>query len=117
MREGEESAMAEAQRFKRLYPRRQLHAPCQVSCLNQLITGKLLDVSFTGVAIVLPVAIELTEAASVELPEKIRLRVQPVYNQPVFSQQARDQYRIGFQVQFVERGQRAWTSLCHVVHW
>jgi len=43
--------------------------------------------------------------------------VRPVYNQPVFSQQARDQYRIGFKVQFVERGQRAWTSLCHVVHW
>ena len=109
--------MAEEQRFKRLYPRRKLLTPCRVSCADRLIMGKIFDMSYNGVSLLLPGTIELTEAASVELPEKIRLRVQPVYNQPVFSQQARDQYRIGFKVQFVERGQRAWTSLCHVVHW
>ena len=109
--------MAEEQRFKRLYPRRQFSTPCQVSYFDRLITGKIVDVSYNGVSILLPQAVELTEVATVQLPERIRLRVRPVYNQPVFSQQARDQYRIGFKVQFVERGQRAWTSLCHVVHW
>jgi hypothetical protein len=109
--------MAEEQRFKRLYPRRQLHAPCQVSCLNRLISGKIVDVSYDGVGIVFPKAVELTEAASVELPERIRLRVRPVYNQPVSTQEERAQYRVGYKVQLIEKGQQAWTNLCHVVHW
>jgi hypothetical protein len=59
----------------------------------------------------------LTEAASVELPERIRLRVRPVYNQPVSTQEERAQYRVGYKIQHIEKGQRAWTNLCHVVHW
>src|SRR2546428_12915628 len=98
--------MSEEQRFKRLYPRRQVYTHCQVSCLNQLITGKIVDVSYNGVGIVLPVAIELTEAASVELPERIRLRVRPVYNQPVSSREESALYRIGCKIQLIEQGQR-----------
>jgi len=109
--------MAEEQRFKRLYPRRQLHASCQVCFLDRLITGKIVDVSYNGVGIVLPQAVELTEAASVELPERIRLRVRPVYNQPVYTREEREQYRVGYKIQLIEKGQRAWTNLCHVVHW
>ena len=112
--------MAEEQRFKRLYPRRQLHEPCRVSCVDRLITGKTVDVSYDGVGIVLSQAVELTEAASVELPERIRLRVQPVYNQPVFTQTLMEestQYRVGCKVQLIEQGKRDWTNLCHVVHW
>src|SRR2546426_7384370 len=82
--------MAEDQRFKRLYPRRQFGMTCQVNCLDRLITGKIVDVSYNGVGIVLPQAVELTEAASVVLPERIRLRVRPVYNQPVSTQEERD---------------------------
>jgi len=109
--------MAEEQRFKRLYPRSQLHASCQVNCLGHLITGKIVDVSYNGVGIVLPQAVELTEAASVELPERIRLRVRPVYNQPVSTQEESAQYRVGYKIQLIEKGQRAWTNLCHVVRW
>ncbi len=109
--------MAEEQRFKRLYPRRQFHTPCRVCCLDRLITGKVVAVSYDGVGILLPQAVELTEVASVELPERIRLRVRPVYNQPVFTREERAQYRVGYKIQLIEKGQRAWTNLCHVVHW
>jgi len=109
--------MAEEQRFKRLYPRRQFHTPCRVCCLDRLITGKVVDVSYDGVGILLPQAVELTEVASVELPERIRLRVRPVYNQPVYTHEESAQYRVGYKIQLIEKGQRAWTNLCHVVHW
>jgi hypothetical protein len=114
--------MAEEQRFKRLYPRRQFHAPCRVNCVGRLITGKIVDVSYNGVGIVLPQAVELTEVASVELPERIRLRVHPVYNEPVDTREEREEsaqsnYRVGYKIQLIEQGQRTWTKLCHVVHW
>jgi hypothetical protein len=116
-RRGEVSAMAEEQRFKRLYPRRQYHAPCRVNCVGRLITGKVVDVSYNGVGIVLPQAVELTEVASVELPDRIRLRVHPVYNEPVDAREEWAQYRVGYKIQLIEQGQRIWTNLCHVVHW
>jgi hypothetical protein len=109
--------MAEEQRFKRMYPRRQVHASCQVCCLDRLISGKIVDVSYDGVGIVLPQAIESTEAASVELPERIRLRVRPVYNQPVSTRKESVLYRIGCKIELIEKGQGTWTNLCHVVHW
>ena len=109
--------MAEDQRFKRLYPRRQFGMTCQVNCMDRLITGKIVDVSYNGVGIVLPQAVELTEAASVVLPERVRLRVRPVYNQPVSTQEESAQYRVGYKIQLIEQGQRTWTNLCHVVRW
>ena len=109
--------MAEEQRFKRLYPRRKLLTPCRVSCADRLIMGKIVDVSYNGVSLLLPGTIELTEAASVELPERIRLRVRPVYNQPVSTQEESAQYRVGYKIQLIEQGQRTWTNLCHVVRW
>ena len=112
--------MAEEQRFKRLYPRRQFSTPCQVSYFDRLITGKIVDVSYNGVSILLPQAVELTEVATVQLPERIRLRVRPVYNQPVFTrtlQEESTQYRVGYKVQLIQQGKRDWTNLCHVVHW
>jgi len=109
--------MAEDQSFKRLYPRRQFGMTCQVNCMDRLITGKIVDVSYNGVGIVLPQAVELTEAASVVLPERVRLRVRPVYNQPVSTQEESAQYRVGYKIQLIEQGQRTWTNLCHVVRW
>jgi len=112
--------MAEEQRFKRLYPRRQFHTLCRVSCADRLITGKIVDVSYNGVSLLLPGTIDLTESASVEIPKGVRLRVRPVYNQPVFSQTLTEestQYRVGCKVQLIEQGKRDWTNLCHVVHW
>ena len=109
--------MAEDQRFKRLYPRRQFGMTCQVNYPDRLITGKIVDVSYNGVGIVLPQAVELTEAASVVLPERIRLRVRPVYNQPVSTHEESAQYRVGYTIQLIEQGQRTWSNLCHVVRW
>jgi len=110
--------MAEDQRFKRLYPRRQFGMTCQVNYPDRLITGQIVDVSYNGVGIVLPQAVELTEAASVVLPERIRLRVRPVYNQPVYTHHEESaQYRVGYKIQLIEQGQRTWTNLCHVVRW
>jgi len=112
--------MAEEQRFKRLYPRRQFSTPRQVSYFDRLITGKIVDVSYNGVSILLPQAVELTEVATVQLPERIRLRVRPVYNQPVFNRTLLEEsarYRVGYKIQLIEQGQRPWTKLCHVVHW
>ena len=112
--------MAEEQRFKRLYPRRKLLTPCRVSCADRLIMGKIVDVSYNGVSILLPQAVELTEVATVQLPERIRLRVRPVYNQPVFTRTLLEEsarYRVGYKIQLIEQGQRPWTKLCHVVHW
>src|SRR3989442_15730045 len=105
--------MAEDQRFKRLYPRRQLYTSCQVNCLDRLITGKIVDVSYNGVGIGLPHAVELTEAASVVLPERIRLRVGPAYHQPVSTQEERAQSRAGETIQLIEQRQRTWTNLRH----
>src|SRR5437879_13007581 len=109
--------MAEDQRFKRLYPRRQFGMTCQVNYPDRLITGKIVDVSYNGVGIVLPQAVELTEAASVVLPESIRLRVRPVYNLPVYTPEAIAQYRVGYKIQLSEQGQRTWTNLSRVVRW
>ncbi len=109
--------MAKEQRFKRLYPRRQVSAPCRVSCLDRLIMGKIVDVSYRGVGILLPEDVELNGAASVEIPERVRLRVLPVYNQPVSTREERERHRVGCEVQLIEKGQQAWTNLCHVVRW
>ena len=109
--------MAEEQSFKRLYPRRQFSTPCQVSYFDRLITGKIVDVSYNGVGILLPQAVELTEVATVQLPERIRLRVRPAYNQPVYTHEESAQYRVGYKIQLIEQGQRTWTNLCHVVRW
>jgi len=79
--------------------------------------GNIVDVSYNGVSILLPAAIELTESASIEIPKRVRLRVRPVYNQPVFTREESTQYRVGFKVQLIEQGKRDWTNLCHVVHW
>src|SRR2546422_5466222 len=76
--------MAEEQRFKRLYPRRKLLTPCRVSCADLLIMGKIVDVSYNGVSLLLPGTIDLSEVASVEIPKRVRLRVRPVYNQTLF---------------------------------
>ncbi|HZC68485.1 MAG TPA: PilZ domain-containing protein [Nitrospirales bacterium] len=113
--------MAEEQRFKRLYPRRQVSAPCRVRCQDQLIMAQVVDVSYTGVALVIPTAIELAGKAFVEIPKEIKLQVRPVYNQPVSpreeSMEENTQYRIGCKIQLIEQGKRHWTNLCHVVHW
>ena len=112
--------MAEEQRFKRLYPRRQFQTSCRVSCADRLIIGKIVDVSYNGVSLLLPGTIELTESASVEIPKRVRLRVRPVYNQPVFTRTLTEestQDSVGCMVQLIEQGKRDWTSLCHVVHW
>jgi len=109
--------MAELQRFKRLYPRRQVSTPCRVGYQNQQIMAKIVDVSYNGVGVVLPVAVDLTSEASVEIPKEIKLRVQPVYNRPSSSREEIEQYRIGFKIQLIEEGRRYWTNLCHMVHW
>ena len=109
--------MAKEQRFKRLYPRRQLSAPCQVSCPDRLIMGKIVDVSYRGVGILLLEAVELNGAASVEIPERVRLQVLPVYNQPVSTREESARYRVGCKVQVIEQGERDWTDLCHMVRW
>ena len=91
-----------------------------MSCADSLIIGKIVDVSYNGVSLLLPGTIELTEAASIEIPKRVRLRVRPVYNQPVFTQSLTEestQYRVGCKIQIVEQGKRDWTNLCHVVHW
>ncbi|HZC81823.1 MAG TPA: PilZ domain-containing protein [Nitrospiraceae bacterium] len=109
--------MAEEQRFKRLYPRRQVIARCLVSCPAYLFTGKVVDVSYNGVGILFPEVIDMSGEASVEISEGIRLRVRPVYNQPVSTQQEDIRYRVGCKIQLIEEGKRAWSNLCHVVHW
>src|SRR3989449_11507318 len=112
--------MAEEQRFKRLYPRRQFQTSCRVSCADRLIMGKIVDVSYNGVSLLLPGTIELTESASIEIPKRVRLRVRPVYNQPVFTRTLTEestQYRVGCTGQLIEQGKGDWSSLGHGVHW
>src|SRR2546427_10360103 len=105
--------MAEEQRFKRLYPRRKLLTPCRVSCGDRLIMGKIFDMSYNGVSLLLPGTIELTEAASVEIPKRVRLRVRPGDNQPGFTRtptEGGSQDPVGGKGQPIEQGEPDWTQ-------
>ena len=105
--------MAEEQRFKRLYPRRQFHTACRVSCADRLIMGKIVDVSYNGVSLLLPGTIELTELASVEIPKRVRLRVRPVY----LEQANGERNLMGCRIEFIEHGEPQWMNLCYVPRW
>lgn len=106
--------MAEDEKqFKRVYPRRHVFIPCRLAWQDYRVSGTTVNVSYTGVAGSLPRAGEVRrKEALIHIPDGIVLRALPVYVQHRVESQ-----RAGFKVVLIEKGQRAWTNLCHVVRW
>jgi hypothetical protein len=105
--------MSSGQALKRSFPRRKISLPCWVSRLEQQVLGKTLDISYRGVAIVLPEAIELTEdEARLQIPEGIWL-----WGRSIYLREENDGYRVGYKIERIERGDEPWQQLCYVPRW
>lgn len=81
--------------------------------------GRIRDVSYEGLAVLLRSPIEVTseDAAAIHIAltqgeEKIVLRAQPVHVQP-----RANSSRVGFKIILVERGEQKWHHLCYVPSW
>lgn len=85
--------------------------PCRLSTSAHLLTGTLLDMSFTGVSASFPSTPEGSLAGSLlELPQ-ITLKVSPVSIMRRLSET-----RVRFKVDNIEQGERRWREL-HERRW
>lgn len=105
--------MAEAIQFKRWSPRRKLSLPCWVNWQERQVQGKTVDISYGGVGVVLPEAVEWTEKEiRVQIAVEIGLRVRAIY-----LQESVEGYRVGCKIEVIERGKKQWARLCDVPRW
>ncbi|MDH5738751.1 MAG: hypothetical protein OEY77_00330, partial [Nitrospira sp.] len=85
--------------------------PCRLNTSTSLLSGKLEDMSFTGVSVLLPSTPKgALIGALLELP-RITLRVSPV---SVMNRLGTNCVR--FRVESIERGEQHWREL-HQKHW
>jgi len=71
--------MRDEHQLKRWFPRRKVNLPCTVIWQDRQVRGKTVDVSYTGLGVLLSEAVDVNVEAKVQIPEGIWLRVQPVY--------------------------------------
>src|SRR2546428_13975268 len=107
--------MPDEHQLKRWFPRRQANLPCTVIWQDRQGRGKTVDVSYTGLGVLLSEAVDVNVEAKVQIPEGIWLRVQPGY----LRQENRngERYQGGCKVELVERGEQQWMNLCYVPRW
>jgi c-di-GMP-binding flagellar brake protein YcgR len=107
---------------RRIIQRRKIYTSCQVECGDRLATGKIIDASTGGLAVLLPEAADLIKGETrVHIPpahqpadeslETIVLRVRLVD-----LQKKTKGHRIGLKVEQVESGESDWTQLCREFH-
>ena len=103
--------------LKRWFPRRKVNLPCTVSWQDRQVRGKTVDVSYSGVGVLLPETVDVKEnvEAQVQIPEGIWLRVRPVYLQQ--EHENGERYLVGCKLERVERGEQQWMNLCYVPRW
>lgn len=101
-------------KLKRLYPRRRIALPCWMSWRNEhQVLGKTLDVSYNGVGLVLPEAVNLNGVeTSIMIPEGILL-----WTHPVYLREENESYRVGYRIERIERGEERWRELCYIPQW
>ena len=101
-------------KLKRLYPRRRISLPCWVSWRNEhQVLGKTFDVSYSGLGVVLPEAVNGNEVeTSIMIPEGILLWAHPVYHR-----EENNSHRVGYRIDRIERGQERWRELCYIPQW
>jgi len=84
-----------------------------VSWEDRRVTGKTVDVSYAGLGVLLSDSVDVNAEAQVQMPEGIRLRVQPVYLQ----QANGERNLMGCKIEFIEQGEQEWMNLCYVPRW
>ncbi|SRR6266540_5060974 len=99
--------------LKRWFPRRKVSLPCSVNWQDRQVHGRIVDVSYAGVGVLLSEAVDVKVEVLVQVPEGIRLRVRPVYQQ----QENTQNYLVGCKIELIERGEQQWMSLCYVPRW
>ncbi len=100
-------------KLKRLYPRRRISLPCWVSWREHQVLGKTLDVSYSGLGVVLPEAVNMNGVeTSIMIPEGIL-----VWAHPVYRREENDSHRVGYRIDRIERGEERWRELCYIPQW
>ena len=105
--------MPEEQPLKRWFPRRKVSLPCWVSWRDRQVHGRTVDVSYTGVGVLLSEPVEVNVEAKIQLPEGIKLQVRPVYLQ----REDGELCLVGNKIEFIEQGEQQWMNLCYVPRW
>jgi hypothetical protein len=103
---------------RRIIQRRKIYTSCQVECGDRLASGKVIDASQSGIAVLLPEAGDLVKGDTrVHIPparqpvdeslETIVLRTRLVD-----LQKKSKGHRLGLKVEQVEGGESDWKKLC-----
>ena len=93
----------------REYPRRTLSVPCRLTWQERQILGTMIDVSYSGLALLVSGEAQLSAVGEVliNITGSIALRARPVYINPTQGEVK----RVGFKIANVERGEEHWHSL------
>ena len=93
----------------REYPRRTLSFPCRLTWQERQILGTMIDVSYSGLALLVSGEAQLSAVGEVliNITGSITLRARPVYINPTQGEVK----RVGFKIANVERGEEHWHSL------
>ncbi len=103
---------------RRIIQRRKIYTSCQIECGDRLASGRIIDVSKSGIAVLLPEAGDLvtgdtrihippTRQPAEESLETIVLRAKLVD-----LQKKSKGHRLGLKVEKVESGESDWIKLC-----
>lgn len=103
---------------RRVHQRRKIYVSCQVDCGDRLASGKIIDASDSGIAILLPEAGDLIKGETrIHIPpahqlsgedsEAIVLRARLAN-----IQQKTKGHRLGLRILLVESGEPEWRLLC-----
>ena len=91
---------------------------CEVACENHLVSGRVIDASYGGIATLLPqgadiingevlVRIPPLRESPVQSPEEIILRARPTYRKEMTKG-----HRVGFKIELIESDEPEWKRLC-----
>jgi hypothetical protein len=84
-----------------------------VSWQNRQVPGTTVDVSYSGVGVLLSEAVNVNDEILVQMSEGIWLRARPVYLQ----QENGERCLVGCKIERIERGEQEWLNLCYVPRW
>jgi hypothetical protein len=103
---------------RRVVQRRKIYTSCQVECGDRLASGRVIDASKSGIAVLLPEAGDLIKGETrihippTRQPMDESLETIVLRTRLVDLQKKSKGHRVGFKVEQVEGGESDWMKLC-----
>jgi c-di-GMP-binding flagellar brake protein YcgR len=103
---------------RRIIQRRKIYTSCQVECENRLASGRVIDASQGGIAVLLPEAGDLVKGDTrvhippAHQPADESLETIVLRTRLVDLQKKSKGHRLGLKVEKVESGESDWKKLC-----